>query len=112
MNGYGNVVELQHGRETTTLYAHMSRFAPNLKKGQKVSQGQTIGYVGKTGLATAPHLHYEFRVKGVHRDPLSVTMPRSEPLAANELQNFKREQQLARVQLTTLEGALAMRASP
>ncbi len=112
MNGYGNVVELQHGRETTTLYAHMSRFAPKLKKGQKVSQGQTIGYVGMTGLATAPHLHYEFRVKGVHRDPLSVTMPRSEPLAARELQNFKREQQVARVQLSTLEGALAMRASP
>lgn len=112
MNGYGNVVELQHGRETTTLYAHMSRFAPGLRRGQKVSQGQTIGYVGQTGLATAPHLHYEFRVKGVHRDPLTVTMPRSEPLAASELKRFRGEQQLARVQLSTLEGALAMRASP
>ncbi|MCB1642453.1 MAG: peptidoglycan DD-metalloendopeptidase family protein [Xanthomonadales bacterium] len=112
MNGYGNVVELQHGRETTTLYAHMSRFAPGLKKGQKITQGQTIGYVGKTGLATAPHLHYEFRVKGVHRDPLSVTMPRAEPLLASELQRFRGELVIARTQLTTLEGALAMRAAP
>lgn len=112
MNGYGNVVELQHGSETTTLYAHMSRFAPGLKKGQKISQGQTIGYVGMTGLATAPHLHYEFRVKGVHRDPLSVTMPRAEPLTGSELASFRSELQLARVQLSTLEGALAMRASP
>ncbi|MCB1590753.1 MAG: M23 family metallopeptidase, partial [Xanthomonadales bacterium] len=85
---------------------------PGLKKGQKITQGQTIGYVGKTGLATAPHLHYEFRVKGVHRDPLSVTMPRAEPLLASELQRFRGELVIARTQLTTLEGALAMRAAP
>ena len=109
MNGYGNVVELQHGKETTTLYAHMSRQAPGLRKGQKVTQGQTIGYVGMTGLATAPHLHYEFRVKGQHRDPLTVTMPRPEPLTGTELAQFRLEQQAARAQLATLDSVLAVR---
>ncbi len=107
MNGYGKVVELLHGKQTTTLYAHMSRHAPGLRKGQKVTQGQTIGYVGMTGLATAPHLHYEFRVKGKHRDPLTVTMPRPEPLTGTELASFRVQQQAARAQLTTLESVLA-----
>jgi len=107
MNGYGKVVELLHGKQTTTLYAHMSRHARGLRKGQKVTQGQTIGYVGMTGTATGPHLHYEFRVKGKHRDPLTVTMPRPEPLVGSELASFRAEQQLARTQLTTLEDVLA-----
>lgn len=70
-NGYGNVVILDHGRGHTTLYGHMSRFA-NIKAGQRVAQGTVIGYVGSTGLATGPHLHYEFRVNGEHRNPLTV----------------------------------------
>lgn len=107
MNGYGKLVELLHGKHTTTLYAHMSRHASGLRKGQKVTQGQTIGYVGMTGLASGPHLHYEFRVKGKHRDPLTVTMPRPEPLIGGELASFRSEQQLARTQLTTLEAVLA-----
>ena len=86
--GYGNVVILDHGRGHTTLYAHMSRFG-KLKKGQQVSQGTVIGYVGSTGLATGPHLHYEFRVNGVHRNPLSVTMPPAEPLKGADLVAFK-----------------------
>ena len=86
--GYGNVVILDHGRGHTTLYAHMSRFG-KVKKGQAVAQGTVIGYVGSTGLATGPHLHYEFRVNGVHRNPLSVTMPPPEPLKGADLAAFK-----------------------
>lgn len=86
--GYGNTVILDHGKGHTTLYAHMSRFG-KIKKGQQVAQGSIIGYVGSTGLATGPHLHYEFRVNGVHRNPLSVTMPPPEPLKGNELVAFK-----------------------
>jgi len=78
--GYGKVIELKHGRKYSTLYAHLSRFAKKLKKGSSVKQGQVIGYVGATGLATGPHLHYEFRVNGVHRDPLTVKLPRANPI--------------------------------
>ncbi|MEO8011200.1 MAG: M23 family metallopeptidase, partial [Dokdonella sp.] len=87
-NGYGNVVILQHNGRYTTLYAHMSKFA-NAKVGQRVSQGQAIGYIGMTGLASGPHLHYEFRLDGKHRDPLTVTLPKEEPLPASELAQFK-----------------------
>ena len=86
--GYGNAVVLDHGRGYTTLYGHMSRTA-GLKRGQRVSQGQVIGYVGSTGMSTGPHLHYEFRVNGVHRNPLSVTMPPPEPLKGADLAAFK-----------------------
>ncbi|MGY0633602.1 peptidoglycan DD-metalloendopeptidase family protein [Luteimonas sp. A478] len=88
--GYGNTVILDHGRGHTTLYAHMSRFG-NARQGERVSQGQVIGYVGATGLATGPHLHYEFRVNGAHRDPLKVTMPPPEPLKGATLARFKAE---------------------
>jgi murein DD-endopeptidase MepM/ murein hydrolase activator NlpD len=74
---YGKVITLKHGREYTTLYAHLSRFAKNIRNGSTVAQGQIIGYVGTTGLSTGPHLHYEFRVNGVHRNPLTVKLPRS-----------------------------------
>lgn len=74
--GYGNVIELQHGPKYSTLYGHMQRFAANLRNGQMVKQGQIIGYVGSSGLATGPHLHYEFRINGVHQNPLTVALPR------------------------------------
>lgn len=86
--GYGNVVILDHGRGHTTLYAHMSRFG-KYRTGQRVSQGQVIGYVGTTGMSTGPHLHYEFRLNGVHRNPLSVTMPPPEPLRGSDLAAFR-----------------------
>jgi len=73
--GYGNVVILEHHSRYSTLYAHQSRIAPGIKKGIRVSQGQVIGYVGMTGWATGPHLHYEFRIAGKHVDPLSVELP-------------------------------------
>jgi murein DD-endopeptidase MepM/ murein hydrolase activator NlpD len=74
---YGKVLTLQHGQKYTTLYAHLSRFSRNIRRGDTVTQGQVIGYVGATGLATGPHLHYEFRVNGVHKNPLAVKLPRS-----------------------------------
>jgi len=101
-NGYGNVVILQHGGHFSTLYGHMSRFA-GIRDGQHVSQGQTIGYVGMTGLATGPHLHYEFRIDGVHRDPLSVTLPKPEPLPQVELARFRNQTQPQLAKLKTLE---------
>lgn len=99
-NGYGNVVIIQHSGKYTTLYGHMSKFA-NAKVGQRVSQGQVIGYVGMTGLASGPHLHYEFRLDGKHRDPLTVTLPKEEPLPATELARFQSRAQplLARLKL-------------
>ncbi len=88
-NGYGRVVEIDHSRGHSTLYAHMSRFGRNAKAGTRVRQGDNIGYVGMTGLATAPHLHYEFRINGMHRDPLKVTLPPPEPLPARLMATFR-----------------------
>lgn len=84
-SGYGRTVILKHGSAYETLYAHMSRFRSGLRAGQAVSQGQVIGYVGASGLATAPHLHYEFRVNGVHKNPVTVPLPRANPLSRSEL---------------------------
>lgn len=86
--GYGNVVMLKHWSDYSTVYAHMSRFAEGLHKGDKVQQGEVIGYVGATGWATGPHLHYEFRVDNVPRDPLTVDIPNAQPLAGADLQRF------------------------
>lgn len=100
--GYGNVVILDHGRGHTTLYAHMSRFG-KIKRGQQVAQGSVIGYVGSTGMATGPHLHYEFRVNGVHRNPLTVTMPPPEPLKGAELAAFRAQTAPVLAQIQSLE---------
>ena len=78
--GYGNVVVLRHQQKVTTLYGHLSGFARGISRGARVSQGQVIGYVGSTGLATGPHLHYEFRIDDVHQDPLMVAMPDAPPI--------------------------------
>lgn len=79
--GYGNLVVLRHQSKYTTWYGHLSRFAPGLQKGRRISQGELIGFVGSTGVATGPHLHYEFRTNNVHQDPLRVAMPPAPPLA-------------------------------
>ncbi len=79
--GFGNAVVIQHGSRYQTLYAHLSRFNRNARRGRSVRQGQIIGYVGQTGLATGPHLHYEFRVNGVHRDSLRVKLPTAKPIS-------------------------------
>ncbi|HEX5787944.1 MAG TPA: peptidoglycan DD-metalloendopeptidase family protein [Woeseiaceae bacterium] len=104
--GYGNTVILQHGGNITTLYAHMSSFAAKARVGARVRQGETIGFVGATGLATANHLHYEYRLNGVHRNPRTVPLPQAEPIESKyrdaflaavpeilaELEQFKRTQ--------------------
>ncbi|KQV88597.1 peptidase M23 [Massilia sp. Root351] len=87
--GYGNLVVLKHWSNYTTAYAHMSRFAPGIKKGSKVSQGDVIGYVGSTGWSTGAHLHYEFRVGGEARDPNKLNVQAQAPLTAAELSRFK-----------------------
>ena len=103
--GYGNVVILDHGRGYTTLYGHMSRFG-NVKTGQRVNQGTVIGYVGSTGMSTGPHLHYEFRVNGQHRNPLSVTMPPPEPLKGAELAAFRAQTSPAMARIQGMEELL------
>jgi murein DD-endopeptidase MepM/ murein hydrolase activator NlpD len=102
--GYGNVVILQHVGGISTVYGHLSRFAPGLRKGQKIAQGEAVGFVGMTGLATGPHLHYEFRVHGEHRDPLKVALPNAVPLSIERLADFSRQAQPLVAQLDLLRG--------
>jgi len=78
--GYGNTIVIKHGDRYTTLYAHMSKFAKSIRAGKRVKQGQIIGYVGRTGRVTGPHLHYEFRINGEHKNPLKVKLPGARPL--------------------------------
>lgn len=75
-NGYGNVIELRHSSDISTVYGHLSAFAVGLHTGARVRQGDVIGYVGMTGLATGPHLHYEFKIDGVQHDPQGPDVPR------------------------------------
>jgi murein DD-endopeptidase MepM/ murein hydrolase activator NlpD len=86
--GYGNVVELEHGLGIVTVYGHLSRFSPALQRGHRVELGSVIGYVGMTGLATGPHLHYEYRVRGVHKNPQTVQLPDANPVADSERERF------------------------
>src|SRR5690554_3612905 len=95
--GYGRTIVLKHGDNITTLYAHMSRIAKGMKSGARVKQGQTIGYVGSSGMVTGPHLHYEFRVNGSPRNSRTVKLPDAQPIPATEMARFKKhtEQQVA-----------------
>ena len=88
-NGYGNFVVLKHWSNYSTAYGHMSRFASGLRRGQKVSQGDVIGYVGTTGWATGPHLHYEFRIGGRATDPMAMKNLQQQPLTPGEMTRFK-----------------------
>jgi murein DD-endopeptidase MepM/ murein hydrolase activator NlpD len=99
--GYGNTIIIQHGSKYSTLYAHLSKYRGGLQKGSRVKQGQVIGYVGSSGLATGPHLHYELRVNGVHRDPLRVKLPGAKPLDKKYQDDFRQEagSMLARLDL-------------
>jgi murein DD-endopeptidase MepM/ murein hydrolase activator NlpD len=87
--GYGNVVEIDHGQGIVTVYGHLSRFAQGIHVGSRVSQGELIAYVGMTGLATGPHLHYEYRVNGEFKNPQSVHLPDALPIEAEWLADFK-----------------------
>jgi murein DD-endopeptidase MepM/ murein hydrolase activator NlpD len=88
-NGYGNLVVLRHSGGITTVYAHLRGFAGGIKRGVRVAQGDVVGYVGATGWATGPHLHYEFRVNNQHRNPLTIAMPAAEPVAPQRMAAFR-----------------------
>ncbi|GJL82705.1 MAG: hypothetical protein DHS20C01_23390 [marine bacterium B5-7] len=101
--GYGKAVIIQHGRKYSTLYGHLDRFGKKIRTGMKVQQGDIIGYVGSTGLATGPHLHYEFRIAGKHKNPLTVDVPRALPITGAERTAFLKmagslERRLIRIQ--------------
>lgn len=87
--GYGRTIIIQHAGIYTTLYAHMSKYNSKVKKGTRVKQGQVIGYIGTSGLSTGPHLHYEFRANGVHKNPLKVKFPNVQPLNQQQMKDFK-----------------------
>ena len=86
--GYGKVVILRHQGQYSTLYAHLSRLASGLRRGARVEQNDTIGFVGQTGWATGPHLHYEFHIAGQARNPFTIAMPSAKPVAPRELPEF------------------------
>lgn len=88
--GYGNVIILRHWGPYSTLYAHLRHFAHGIHRGVRVKEGELIGYVGETGWATGPHLHYEFRIAGRPRNPLTVALPSARPVPARDLASFQR----------------------
>ncbi len=100
--GYGRVVILKHARGIKTVYGHLSRFAKNLKKGKSIKQGQIIGYVGKSGMATGPHLHYEFLKNGKHQDPMKVALPKTSHIARSSKAQFLQHSQSMQNQLKIL----------
>jgi murein DD-endopeptidase MepM/ murein hydrolase activator NlpD len=91
--GYGRTVMIQHGQSYKTLYAHMRRYGKGIRNGVRVKQGQIIGYVGSSGLATGPHLHYEFYLNGAVRNPVRVRLPKAKAIPKKELANFKAQTQ-------------------
>lgn len=103
-NGYGNFIILKHNGNYSTAYGHLSAFAKGLHKGEKISQGDLIGYVGMTGWATGPHLHYEFRVAGVATNPLTAKIPTAYPIATQYLPKFRQATQPLVAQLNLLDG--------
>jgi murein DD-endopeptidase MepM/ murein hydrolase activator NlpD len=104
--GYGKTIIIQHSSRYTTLYGHLNGYRRGMKRGKRVRQGDTIGYVGKTGLATGPHLHYEFRVNGVHRNPLTVKLPEATPIAKKYREDFIRKSAPLLSQLALLSDSL------
>jgi murein DD-endopeptidase MepM/ murein hydrolase activator NlpD len=109
--GYGNAMMLTHGSGVATLYGHLSHFARNVHLGSHVQQGQVIAYVGMTGLATGPHLHYEYLIDGVHKNPQTVHLPGAEPLRAAALQQFRQNTEPLLAQLTPAATATAAGAT-
>ena len=105
--GYGRLIVIRHGGRYTTAYGHLHRYAKGARTGKKVKQGQIIGYVGSSGLATGPHLHYEFRVNGVHRNPLTVKLPEAQPVNQAYLDNFRENTQVYLSMLRLMDRTLA-----
>lgn len=109
--GYGRAIILQHGSNITTLYAHMSKYNTKLEQGSRVTQGQVIGYVGSSGLASGPHLHYEFRVSGTHKNPMTVKFPQASPVPKKELAAFQQVALQMQTQLKTYSTTQYARAN-
>ncbi len=109
--GYGNVVEIDHAGGVTTVYGHLSKFARGLSRGDRVQQSDVIAFVGRTGLATGPHLHYEYLVRGVHKDPQKVALPKAEPVPTALREEFRRATGplLATLATPVVAGAIAGR---
>jgi murein DD-endopeptidase MepM/ murein hydrolase activator NlpD len=102
-SGYGNVVEIRHDSKHSTLYAHLQKFGPGVVKGARISQGDLIGYVGMTGWATGPHLHFEVKIAGRHVNPLTAQFPGAEPLGEGQRQALAAVAAPLREQLALLE---------
>jgi len=102
--GLGNLVVLRHQSKYTTWYGHLSGFAKGVRKGKRVAQGEVIGFVGATGLATGPHLHYEFRINGVHQNPLRVAMPEAPPITLEQKPKFEQNTRPYAQRLDLLRG--------
>jgi murein DD-endopeptidase MepM/ murein hydrolase activator NlpD len=107
--GYGNAIEIRHGGGVVTLYGHLSGFAPGVRAGARVRQGEPIGYVGATGWATGPHLHYEFKLAGIHQDPLKVALPKAQPVPAHMRARFASVANDAAVTMDLVGTAIAAR---
>lgn len=106
--GYGNALVIKHNNKFTTLYGHLSRFAKKLKRGAKVHRGQIIGYVGKTGIATGPHLHYELHVNGNPVNPLRYKLPTAHVISEQEMPRFKEQTQTMLAKLQSIHLASSM----
>lgn len=106
--GYGNAVVINHGKGITTLYGHMSRFGKSARNGRSVRQGEIIGYVGSTGASTGPHLHYEYRVKGVHKNPANIALPNTE-IPSRYVAEFRSQAEVALAQLELANSAPGQR---
>jgi len=103
--GYGRAVILRHQGHYTTLYGHLSAFAAGLKKGRRIAQGDIIGYVGASGWATGPHLHYEVRINGAYQNPLAIALPSAPPLSPQQLVEFQAQVQPLLAQLNLIKGS-------
>jgi murein DD-endopeptidase MepM/ murein hydrolase activator NlpD len=105
--GFGRAIFIQHGGRYTTVYGHLKSFARGVRQGKQVEQGQIIGFVGSSGLATGPHLHYEFRVNGAHRNPLTVRLPEAKPVHPSFQKHFKENTQVYLSMLQLMDNTLA-----
>lgn len=107
--GYGNFIVLRHHDRYSTAYGHLNSFASGIRQGSRVAQGDVIGYVGRTGWATGPHLHYEFRIGNVHQDPLSIALPITQPLSGIGLDHFRLNAQPMLTRFEMMNGIKAAR---
>ena len=105
--GLGRAILIRHGGRYTTVYGHLNGYARGIRTGKAIKQGQIIGYVGSSGLATGPHLHYEFRVNGVHRNPLTVKLPAAKPVHPSFQTHFKESTQVYLSMLQLMDNTLA-----